>query len=84
MSKENIEIVKRLFEAVERRDLAGVLAAYDPEIVIREAMSLPYGGEYRGFEGARKHAYGYVQAWGNFQTADEQKMDAGFSTRAIR
>lgn len=78
MSKENVEIVKKLFEAVERRDLPGVLAAYDESIVIREAESLPYGGEYRGHEGARRHAYGYVQAWGNFQTADEQKMDAEF------
>lgn len=78
MSKENIEVVRKLFEAVERRDLAGVLAAYDENIVIREAVSLPYGGEYRGLEGAEKHAYGYVQAWGNVQTSAEQKMDAEF------
>ena len=31
MSKENVEIVKRLFEAVESRDREGVFAAYDPE-----------------------------------------------------
>ncbi len=78
MSKENVEIVRRLFEAVEKRDLAGVLDAYDPEIVIREADGLPYGGVYQGYEGAQKHAAGYVQTWGNFQTADEQKMDATF------
>jgi len=78
MSKENLEVVRRLFEAVERRDLAGVLAAYDSEITIREADSLPYGGVYHGFDGGQKHAAGYVQAWGNFQTANEQKMDAEF------
>lgn len=78
MSQENVKIVQRLFEAVERRDLAGVLAAYDLEIVIREADSLPYGGEYHGREGAQQHAAGYVQTWGDFQTADEQKMDAEF------
>lgn len=44
MSQQNVEIVKRLFDAVERRDLAGVLAIYDSQIVIREAESLPYGG----------------------------------------
>ncbi|HEV8159084.1 MAG TPA: nuclear transport factor 2 family protein [Pyrinomonadaceae bacterium] len=70
--------MRRLFEAVERRDLAEVLAAYDPKIVIREADTLPYGGVYQGYEGAQKHAAGYVQTWGNFQTADEQKMDAEF------
>lgn len=78
MSQENVEIVRRLFEAVERRDLAGVLAAYDENIVIREAESLPYGGEYRGHEGATKHGFGYVAAWGDLQTAAEQKMDAQF------
>lgn len=48
MSKENVEIVERLFEAVERRDRAGVLAAYDENIVIREAESLHYGGTFQG------------------------------------
>lgn len=37
MSLENVEAVRALFRAVEECDLAGVLAAYDPEIVIREA-----------------------------------------------
>lgn len=78
MSQENVEIVRRLFEAVERRDLAGILAAYDENIIIREAESLPYGGIYHGFDGAQKHAAGYVQTWGNFQTTNEQKLDAEF------
>ena len=78
MSKENVEIVRRLFEAVERRNLAGVLGAYDAEIVIREAESLPYGGEYRGHEGAQKHAFAYLHTWGDLQTIDEQKLDAEF------
>ncbi len=78
MSQENLETVRRLFEAVEQRDLPGVLAAYDAEIVIREADSLPYGGEYRGHAGAANHGRGYVAAWGKLQTAAEQKMDAEF------
>lgn len=78
MSKENIEIVRRLFEAVERRDAAGVLGAYDENIVIREAESLPYGGEYQGLEGALKHARGYTGIWNELQTSDERKMDAEF------
>jgi uncharacterized protein len=49
--------------AVEERDLEGVLAAYDSEVEIHEADSLPYGGVYRGHEGAVQHAAGYLQAW---------------------
>jgi len=78
MSEENMEAVRRLFRAVEGRDLAGVLAAYDPEVVIREAESLPYGGVYRGLEGAERHARGYAQAWGGLQTPAEYKLGAVF------
>lgn len=73
-----MEAVRRLFAAVEERDLAGVLAAYDPEVVIREAESLPYGGVYRGVEGAERHARGYAAAWGGLQTPAERKLDATF------
>jgi ketosteroid isomerase-like protein len=44
MSQENVDAARRLFKAVEERDLAGVLATYDPDVVIREAASLLYGG----------------------------------------
>jgi ketosteroid isomerase-like protein len=78
MSEENVEVVRRLFDAVERRDLAGVIASYDENIVIHEASSLPYGGVYHGNEGAQDHAARYVQTWDHFQTAAEQKLDAEF------
>lgn len=78
MSKENVEVVRRLFEAVERRDAAGVFGSYDENIVIREAESLPYGGEYHGLEGALKHAQGYRKVWDNRQTAAEQKLSPTF------
>jgi ketosteroid isomerase-like protein len=82
MSKENVEIVRRLFEAVEKRDAAGVFGAYDENIVIREATSLPYGGEYHGREGALKHAQGYRQVWDNLQMSAEQKLSpTSFSAR---
>jgi len=78
MSQENVELVRRLFKAVEERDLAGVLAAYDPKIVIREAESLPYGGVYDGLAGAKLHAGKYALTWGPFQTSAEQVTDAVF------
>lgn len=76
MSQENVDAVRRLFKAVEERDLAGVLAAYDPEVVIREAESLPYGGVYHGLEGGQRHARGYAQTWAEFQSSAEQVTDA--------
>ena len=78
MTYDNIENTRRLFKAVEERDVAGVLAAYDPEIVIRDAESLPYGGAYHGLEGAKQHIEGAAQTWNHLQPPDERKMDAVF------
>ena len=78
MSHENVETTRRLFKAVEERDVAGVLAAYDPEIVIRDAASLPYGGIYHGREGAKQHIEGAAQTWNPFQPEAERKMEAVF------
>ena len=63
MSQQNVEVVKRLFDAVARRDQAGLLEAYHPEIVIHEAPSLPYGGDYRGHQGAIEHVNGFYRTW---------------------
>ncbi|RUR86021.1 nuclear transport factor 2 family protein [Chlorogloeopsis fritschii PCC 9212] len=78
MSHENIETTRRLFKAVEERDVAGVLAAYDPEIVIRDAASLPYGGVHYGLKGAKQHIEGAAQTWNHLQPEVERKMDAVF------
>ena len=78
MSKENVKVVKKLFEAVERRDRTWVLGAYDENIRIREAASLPYGGEYHGLEGALEHAQGYRKVWDNLQTVAERNLSPTF------
>jgi ketosteroid isomerase-like protein len=78
MSMENVETVRRLFRGVEERDLASVLDAYDPEIVIHEADSLPYGGDHRGLEGAKRHAYGFWRTWRFLQSSEEKGLDATF------
>lgn len=76
MSKENVAAIQRLFAAVERRDLAGVLAAYAPDIVIHEAATLPYGGTYRGLEGGERHAYAYEETWAPFQEPGTRSLAA--------
>jgi ketosteroid isomerase-like protein len=62
-SEEQVETVKRLFEAVDRHDQAAILEAYHAEVVIHEAPSLPYGGDYHGHEGALAHVNGFYRTW---------------------
>lgn len=78
MSHENIETTRRLFKAVEERDVAGVLATYDPEIVIRDAASLPYGGIHHGLEGAKQHVEIAAQTWNHLQPEAARKMNGVF------
>ncbi len=69
---QQLETVKRLFEIVEQPPEArnaSVLEMYHPEIVIHEAPSLPYGGDYYGHEGARRHGRGFNRIWDAFQRA---------------
>jgi ketosteroid isomerase-like protein len=73
-----VEVVRRLFDAVERRDLDAVLDCYHPEVEIREAEALPYGGRYHGRDGAIQHALAWHRAWGPLQVGADARMDAEF------
>ena len=73
MSQQHMETVKRLFDAVRRRDQTGVLEAYHPEVVIHEAPSLPYGGDYHGHAGALQHLNGYYRTWDAFRPSTRQE-----------
>jgi len=68
------ELVRQLFAAVEERDGQAVLDAYATDVVIREAPSLPYGGEYRGHAGALRHALAYTATWDHLQSAEDRKL----------
>jgi ketosteroid isomerase-like protein len=71
----NKRVVDALFAAVDRRDSEGVLAGYDESITIHEAASLPYGGDYRGLEGALRHGLGFRAAWDRFQPHEARALD---------
>ena len=62
--------VRRMFEAVARRDLEGLIAASDPEIELVSAMAPAEGGApYRGVDGVR-------QWWANtFATWDDYRLE---------
>jgi ketosteroid isomerase-like protein len=56
MSQENVEIVRRVYDAAARHDAATVMALYDPEVEWDNSTGLggiTGGGVYRGHEGLR-------------------------------
>jgi ketosteroid isomerase-like protein len=81
MSQENVEIVRRVYDAAARGDTATVLALYDPEVEFDVARS-PYrrvlGRDlYRGHEGLRVFFREYRDPWGNIEDDCEELIDAG-------
>jgi len=75
---DDVEVVRRLFAAVQARDLDGLLACYADDVEITEADALPYGGVWRGEQGAIAHAEGFIRAWGDLQGTAELRLDASF------
>lgn len=55
-----------LFDAFERKDLETVLAGLDPDIVIYQEESLPYGGTYHGHDGFLNLLQRLDECWEEF------------------
>jgi ketosteroid isomerase-like protein len=73
--RTSASVVRRLFEAVETRDVEPMYGLYAPDVVIHEAPSLPWGGEFRGHDGVLRHGLGYVRTWEPLQTAADRRLD---------
>ena len=73
MSQENIEIVRRLLEAVNRRDFDAMLETGDPEIEIVTLMS----GTHRGRAGWRRVVEQMAEEVSGFQFVPEDFIDVG-------
>ncbi len=82
MSEENVEIVRRIYDAVERGDIDTVLALYDPEIewVFERSPFRDFlkHDTYRGHEDLRR-MFGerYDDAWREIEDEIEELIDAG-------
>lgn len=80
MSEENVEIVRRVYDAAARRDAAKVLALYDPKVEL-DAAALGIVGSagevFRGHEGLRSLFREWHEAWGTIEYDYEELIDAG-------
>jgi ketosteroid isomerase-like protein len=54
MHRNPTQIVKELYDAFGRRDLAKVFSLLSTDIEIVQSKELPWGGLYRGHDGARQ------------------------------
>jgi ketosteroid isomerase-like protein len=66
MSRENVEVVRRLIDALDRDDLSAALACLDPEVVWITQPSL-IEGTYQGHEGYERFVADTRDTWDTFE-----------------
>ena len=80
MSRENVEIVRRVYDAVARRDAETVRALYDPEVEWDTSRLASEGmgtGLYRGLSGIRTFLRQWNEAWEDSSFDLEELIEAG-------
>ncbi len=81
MSQDDLEVVRRLYDADSRRNSDAVLSLYDEDVEL-DYSRLPHaevigGGLYRGHEGLRSWYREWFEAWASFEQVCEELIDAG-------
>ncbi len=86
MSQENVEVFKRAFDAINRRDAEALVAELDPEVEWHSAILMAMGGKqtvYRGHEGVREWLRDLYGTLSEFQAEYPDIRDLGDRTVAI-
>lgn len=77
MSAENLDIMRRGYEAFNRGDIDTVLGLMDENIEWHEPEVAPYGGTHRGPEQVVQNVFQpVVEDYDDFQVVTEKLLDA--------
>ena len=75
MSQENVEIVRRVFDAFNRRDIAAFLELLDPDVEWVPVLAVLEGSVYRG--------HGDIRRWLKTSTTDWEFFEVYHESCAI-
>ena len=82
MSQENVEIVRRSYDAYLSGEMESALAVCDPEIEIYD-HDIPDSGEYRGLEGLARWQADWESSWESWRWDPEEFIEAGERVVAV-
>ena len=77
MSQENVEIVRRVYEAVNRGDLDIANSYVHPEIEFHTYAQSPQAGVYRGKEAVLKYNMDLFEQFESIRFEVDELVDAG-------
>jgi ketosteroid isomerase-like protein len=76
MSQENVELVRRMWEAFLENDLQSALSSYDPDVEW-DGTNLPDGKVGRGLDAIMDHITRWSAMWESWNVEVERVIDAG-------
>src|SRR2546428_12508991 len=81
MSERNVELLRRLIEAFNAREVEAFIAYCDPSIEFKSVFAAVGGAIYRGHDGLRKYFRDLADAWGDeIRVEPEAYFDLGEQT----
>jgi ketosteroid isomerase-like protein len=82
MSVENVEIVRRAYDAIRTRQLQTILQLAAPDLEIEQSSEISWGGRYHGLAGLQQFMVRLTQHVDSEMTPD-QYIDAGDQVVAV-
>jgi ketosteroid isomerase-like protein len=79
MSREDVEVVRRVWEAWERRDEPSMRALMDPDTVVVQLPDQPDVGPYHGPDGVLRAMAEWIDAWDNYAIERRDMREIGDS-----
>ena len=78
MSEQDVQLVRGVFEAINRRDVQAVLDAFHPDADMSTLTSeLVQGKAYRGHTGIREYFSSFADVWEELQLDPDEIRDLG-------
>ena len=79
MSRDKVEVTRRLYEGWGRGDFRTGVELYDPHVLLVLRPEFPDAGTYLGREGIARYHRELMAGWSDFTIAGEEFLDAGDS-----
>jgi ketosteroid isomerase-like protein len=84
MSQENVEIVRRNFDAITDGELSVLFEGSDPDIRVYPRAEEPDAAkEYRGLEGLMEYLTNWYGQWDSYEVEPVEITDAGEHVLAV-
>jgi uncharacterized protein len=77
MSQENVDTIRRAYEAFGRQDMDALFGAFAPDITWQTPDSVPWGGTFKGHEELGGFFQGVGEALGELHVEPDEYIDGG-------